>query len=103
HPDGLNFWRSFKWRMPVASHKAIHNEGLKGDDRDDKGMYTYGEKEIWYLHSIESKNMVACFYTSDRLDGKQVKGEDGGITSSSGDFKLKKLDSIRVFTKAEFL
>lgn len=101
HPQGANLWYPYRWRMPVAQDKAIHNEGLKSDDRDDKGMYTYGEKELWYLHSIESKNMVACFYTSNRNDGKQVKDENGGLSNTNS--RLKKLDSIRVFTKAEFL
>lgn len=101
HPDGANYWYPHRWRMPAAANKAVYNEGLRADAEDDKGMYTYGEKELWYLHSIESKNMVACFYTSNRDDGRQVLGENGGLSASAN--RLRKLDSIRVFTKAEFL
>jgi hypothetical protein len=45
-----------------------YNQGLKTDYRDDKGNYVYGEKELWYLHSIESKTMIATFEVEDRLD-----------------------------------
>jgi hypothetical protein len=93
-------WNPFKWRMPVQANTANYNEGLKADKMDDKGLYTYGEKELWYLHSIESKNMVATFRVSERSDGKQVIGENGGIDVSSPG--LKKLDRIDLYTKADF-
>ncbi len=96
---GLNYWHNFKWRMPAEADKANYNEGLKADSRDDKGLYTYGEKELWYLHSIESKNMVATFHVSDRNDGKQVNGENGGIANGSGQ---KKLVKINLYTKADY-
>ncbi|NCT73505.1 MAG: hypothetical protein GXC78_03165 [Chitinophagaceae bacterium] len=95
------YWFPFRWRMPVEANKASYNEGLKSDDRDDKGMYTYGEKELWYVHSIESKNMVATFHISGRNDGKQVLNENGGVSASP--LRLQKLDSIRVFTKADLI
>lgn len=92
-------WPLYKWRMPADS--ANYNEGLKSDDRDDKGLYTYGEKELWYLHSVESKNIVATFRISDREDGKSVRNEHGGPYNSTQ--KLKKLDRIDFYTKADFL
>jgi len=98
---GKQFWYPFRWRMPIDENKARYNEGLKADAKDDKGMYTYGEKELWYLHSIESKNMVANFYTSARQDGTQVKGENGGLSTS--DHRQRKLDSIHLYSKAEYL
>lgn len=100
-PNGRPYWFPFRWRTPVEANKASYNEGLKADNRDDKGMYTYGEKELWYMHSIESKNMVAAFYISNRDDGRQVLGENGGASASL--LRLQKLDSIRVFTKADLL
>lgn len=96
-----NYWAPFKWRMPLEQNKANFNEGLKTDNKDNKGLYTYGEKELWYLHSIESKNMVATFRTSARDDGKQSIGENGG--ASTADSALRKLDRIDLYTKAEFL
>ncbi|HEU4553604.1 MAG TPA: DUF5977 domain-containing protein [Chitinophaga sp.] len=86
----------YKWRTPY-SDKAGYNEGLKTDNRDDKGNYVYGEKELWYLNTIESKNMIATFTVSDRedlyeidRDGKKQKGP------------AKKLDEINLYTKADF-
>jgi hypothetical protein len=94
-----NYWEAFKWRIPADANKANYNEGLRADSKDDKAMYTYGEKELWYLHSIESKNMVATFHTSSRDDGWQV-GENGGNTGSA---RQRKLDKINLYTKADFL
>ena len=47
------------------------------DPTDDKANYIYGEKEIWYAHSIESKTMVAQFILKDRHDGFGVKDSNG--------------------------
>lgn len=101
-PKG-NYWNAYKWRMPFELNSANFNEGLKSDREDNKALYTYGEKEIWYLHSIESKNMVATFRTSDRADGKQVVGEQGGRSTNPLDASQKKLDRIDLYTKADFL
>lgn len=93
-------YTNYKWRTPFGkgSHQANYDEGLKSDIYDDRGNYIYGEKELWYVHSIESKNYVACFYTSRRDDACQVLGEDGGIDTSASFYKL---DSIKLFTKEE--
>lgn len=96
-----HYWKPYAWRSPMAENTATFNEGLKADKRDDKGMFTYGEKELWYLHSIESKNMVATFRISDRSDGAPVAGENGGV--SVGTPGMKQLDRIDIYTKAEYL
>lgn len=101
----INYSRTntnYKWRTPYGkgTRQANHDEGLKSDVYDDRGNYIYGEKELWYVHSIESKNYVACFYTSRRADGCQVMNEDGGRDTSASFYKL---DSIKLFTKAELL
>lgn len=88
----------FKWRAPLDS--ASYQEGMKSSDRDDKGSYVYGEKEVWYLHSVESRNMIAQFILSDRNDGLGVIGVDGGVDAAN---KLKKLDRIDLFSKADLL
>lgn len=89
----------YKWRTPY-NNKATFNEGLKSDFDDDKGSYVYGEKELWYLNSIVSKNMVATFKVSDRADLLPIT-EDGRKTTGS---RLpKKLDEINLYTKADFL
>jgi hypothetical protein len=89
----------FGWRAPYVD-SASYNEGLRTDGRDDKGSYTYGEKEMWYLHSIESKNMIAAFIVSDRKDMLAINR--AGIKDNVSHY-AKKLDSIKLFTKAAFL
>lgn len=90
---------SFKWRTPIGASSANFNEGLKSDASDDKGSYIYGEKEIWYLSSIETKNYVAVFTLSDRLDGLGVADTNGSVYSSA---KLKKVDAITLYSKPEY-
>jgi len=91
----------YQWRTPYQH--ARYSEGSKaktGSIADDKGSYVYGKKEIWYLHSIETRTMLARFHTSDRLDGRQVLNEDGG---QSSDNLLQKLDRVDLFSKSELL
>lgn len=92
----------YRWRVPFSktSNVANMNENFRSDLLDDHGVYIYGEKELWYAHSIETKNYVACFYTSNRLDGFGVLNENGGIDESKA---LQKLDSILLFSKEELL
>lgn len=91
---------NYKWRVPVESYKAVYNEGLKSLASDDMANYSYGEKELKYLEKIESKTHVAIFHTSNRSDGRGVKGETGGVNSSSA--SMKQLDKITLYTKAEY-
>lgn len=91
---------SYKWRIPSPLNKASYHEGLKSTTADDKASYVYGEKEIWYPYSIESRTMVARFYTSERVDGLGVVDENGQPTASQN---LLKLDSIAVFSKSDLL
>lgn len=97
---GSNSWYTQKWRTPIEDSTAHYNQGLKTDNADDKGLYTYGEKELWYTHSIETKNMYVTFVLSERNDGKQVKNEKGGIDPNNGQRKLTRID---LYTKASFL
>nr|WP_295877187.1 DUF5977 domain-containing protein [uncultured Chitinophaga sp.] len=85
-----------QWRSP-NSDKASYQEGLKTDYRDDKGSYVAGKKELWYLNSVESKNMIAVFTLEDRQDLKQISPT--GVRSAS---KAKRLKQIDLYTKAEF-
>lgn len=89
---------NYRWRAPYAFEKAHYNEGFNIDNKDDKGSYTYGIKEVWYVSSIESKTMIAFFETSERKDGMGVTDERGG----RGGVKLKKLDKIKIYSKADW-
>ena len=91
----------FDWRVPYQKDTANYNEGLKTYNRDDKGTYLYGKKEVWYLNSIESKTMIAVFkIKNDRLDGKAVMDENGGYNTAKG---LRRLDEIDLYTKADLI
>jgi hypothetical protein len=88
----------YKWRIPAGDATANYSEGLKTDDRDDKGSYVYGEKELWYVHSIESKNMIATFKLSKREDMFAI--DENGVRLP--DSLTRKLDEINLYTKADF-
>jgi hypothetical protein len=90
----------YNWRTPFAfgPDTANYNEGFLSDAMDDKANYVYGQKEIWYLHSIESKTMVAHFITGDRDDALGVQNSRGALDATH---KLKYLKEIRLYSKSD--
>jgi hypothetical protein len=92
----------YKWRTPSAfgPDTANYNEGFLSDRMDDKANYVYGTKEVWYLHSIESKAMVAHFITEDRIDGLGVTGSSGAVDTT---LRLKRLKEIRLYSKSDLI
>lgn len=88
----------FEWRAPY-NDSANYSEGLKTYNRDDKAHYISGKKEMWYLHSIESKTMVATF-TLQRREDLQAISESGVKSNSNKTFCLKQID---LYSKADFL
>jgi hypothetical protein len=90
--------QDYKWRAPFDS--ANYNEGFLSDTKDDKANYVYGEKETWYMHSIESKTMIAQFILEDRADGLGVVNDAGGINTA---VKLKRLKEIRLYSKSDLI
>jgi hypothetical protein len=92
-----------KWRTPrnnVTAKTAHFNEGLRTEKRDNKATISYGEREVWYLNSIESKAMVAIFKTDNRDDGKGVIDTVDGRANGSEQAN-KKLTRIDLYMKAE--
>ncbi|MDP2388375.1 MAG: hypothetical protein Q8M29_18525 [Bacteroidota bacterium] len=88
---------NYDWRVPYQANSANLNEGLLSDARDNKANYTYGEKEIWLMHSIETKNFIAEFTTSPRKDGVSANGLAGGL----GGAWSYKLDKIVLYSKED--
>ncbi|PKP04004.1 MAG: hypothetical protein CVU11_06495 [Bacteroidetes bacterium HGW-Bacteroidetes-6] len=85
----------YKWRIPFTD--ANYSPGYYSKDGDDKATYMYGEKELYYINSIETKTHIAVFYISDRKDARGVDLEKStGIDASN---KPQKLDSIALFSK----
>jgi hypothetical protein len=94
------YTNTYKWRAPYAANTANFNEGFLSDPKDDKANFVYGQKEIWYLQSIESKTMIAIFTLSAREDGLGVLGNAGGMNNQ---LKLQKLDKITLYSKADWI
>jgi hypothetical protein len=89
----------YRWRAPYTQDSVTLNEGLKTDNRDDKGNYVYGEKELWYMHSIASKTMVATFVLENRND--QLAIDERGVKYNDG--TSKRLKEINLYSKADFI
>jgi hypothetical protein len=109
--DDYGYWVKFNyekksddyhWRVPYA--EAVFNPGSVDNKNDDKGSILYGEKELFYLSSIETKTHIAVFSLSPRQDGFEshdfVKGQLPGIKRAAG--YMHKLDKISLYTKREF-
>ena len=91
----------FKWRAPYQG--AIVNRGLLADCDDDKGSIVYGEKELWYISSIESKTKIAYFITKERNDAIGVDDWlHGGLPANFTNVqKQRYLAEIRLYSKAD--
>lgn len=94
---------NYKWRNPCSNtaNQALSEPQWRSDPNDDKGVYIYGEKELWYPHSIETKNYVAEFYTSARDDARGVDGEHGSADNSNSNNIAYKLDKIVLYSKKD--
>lgn len=92
---------SYPWRTPFTAEKnsAFYNPGIGIDEFDDRGSYVYGDKELWYLHSIETKNYIAVFFTENRDDGYCAKDENG----ERGTTQSKLLRKIALYVKSDLL
>lgn len=92
---------NYQWRSPISGVGfANYEEGFHTDDKDDKGHYSFGEKELWYQKSIQSKNHIAVFHTSMREDGHSVDS-DGAIINNGS--VMMKLDSISLYSLPDYL
>jgi hypothetical protein len=90
-----------KWRTPhgSGSNTGIFNAGSRTNAKDDKASITYGERESWYMHSIESKTMVALFTLEDRKDAKGPVNINGGRANDTN--AAKRLKKIDLYSKAD--
>jgi hypothetical protein len=88
---------NYRWRTPYQN--ASLNKGQLADPDDDKGSIVYGERELWYINSIESKTKVAYFILEDRRDGLGVLNWNGGGKDPGN--TQKRLKEIRLYSKAD--
>ncbi len=91
---------NYDWRVPYTSGKASLSEGLKSLASDDMGHYIYGEKELFYLETMESRTHIAVFHKSIRADGYGAEPLQGGFGPSAASLKL---DSISLYTMADYI
>ena len=91
----------FKWRTPFSKEggEGSYSQGMLESGDDDKANYVYGEKEVWYLHSIETRTHVAEFHLKDREDARGVVDRHGAI----GGQKQKYVDKIVLYSKPDKL
>jgi hypothetical protein len=90
---------NYRWRSPYQVFKANYQPGLRSTHKDDRGNIMYGSKEIWMMHSIETKNYIAVFELEDRDDAHGAN--DSANVNSGDDGKLKRLKSIKLFARNE--
>lgn len=89
---------NYNWRSPYF--KASYDQGFHSNDKDDKAAYSFGEKEVYYMNSIETKTHIAEFGISSRKDGFGAAQEENLTTTSYGQAQ-RKLDEIRLYSKAD--
>ena len=92
-----NNW--YRWRSPYKG--LLFKRNNVSDTRDDVGYFTSGEKEMYYLESIETKTHIAVFTTSERSDGLEAPPNNNAHknTYSFTPKKLQQLDKIELHAK----
>lgn len=108
--DDLGYWVDFKyqktsdayhWRAPYED--AIYMAGTN-QDFDDKGSYSKGTKELFYLKEVRTKTHVAIYNLADRDDALEAASTPNGGRPSpvSTAERMKKLQSIKLYTIDEY-
>lgn len=99
---------AFPWRTPAkavpdglpsgmaSDGVARLSKGSLSNNTDDKASYTYGEKEVYHLRTIESRNLIAVFHLNDddsspRKDAMGVN-ENGSTATGKRSRYLKRID-----------
>lgn len=94
--NDVNGGQNYKWRHPYTD--GVYHPGYYSDKKDDRLSYEYGEKEIYFLNSIETKTHIAEFHLSERLDAHGVSTEFQTESSPLGK-GLRKLEKISMYSK----
>lgn len=93
----------FHYRTPYNG--LIANWNNLADNTDEWGSVSRGDKEIYFLKSIETKSHIAKFITSDREDGLDANGDLQASSAGNvkGTRRLKKLDRIELYSKKDLV
>ena len=95
---------NYNWRFPFSGANFVEGDGTT--ERDDVGVYSYGEREQWYLKTAETKTHIADFTISERKDNAGAYAELGVNASIGGNdvgASSYKLDRIDLYTKKEYV
>lgn len=109
----------YRWRIPYGDtapatrNTTLLNQGTRATAFDDMASFSIGSKEIWYAHSMESKNYVVEFYLSKREDALDSRNKvirpdhPNTIAQYASDkdsfSRMMRLDSIKYFSKHDRL
>lgn len=96
--SSVNWWH---WRIPYNG--LLYHKNEIYNQRDDRGSVSWGEKELYYLESIETKTHIAEFVTSEREDERDAADNEAAALSATaqGDNKPQQLDKIVLYAKDE--
>lgn len=92
----------YRYRTPYAGFEYSRNS--LSDKKDDIGVYSEGEKEVYYLERIETKTHVAIFEMSERADG--IDADHNRLNASEnagakGTKRMLKLDKISLYARKD--
>ncbi|AEA42442.1 hypothetical protein [Fluviicola taffensis] len=90
-----------KWRTPIEENSGYYNIGMRTDKTDDKASFVYGEKDLFYMYKIETKNYIAIFQTEARLDAHSASGRHGGLDAATGN-AMQQLNSITLYSRRDY-
>ncbi len=85
-------YTDYYWRSNNDPNAAIADKGYMADKGDGKAFFSEGKKEVWYIHSVQSKKEEARFYYTSRTDAYDLKQPSRA---------LQRLDSILIFSRPE--
>jgi hypothetical protein len=95
----VKLYSNYHWRMPYRG--LYYNPGNLADPIDDMGNFSSGQREVYYLKSIETATHKAVFELSNRSDALESQwvceaGEREGFYAGKS---LQKLDKITLYVK----
>ncbi len=92
----------YHWRSPYSGMNYSRNQ--LSEPKDDMGSYSEGDKELYYLESIETKTHIAIFERStSRSDAKPavnspIVSSNSRAVNTAG-APMQRLDAIVVYAK----
>jgi hypothetical protein len=90
----------YYWRAPYKG--LTYSRGSHSDPQDDTGGFSDGERESYYLKTIETKTHVAVFYTTARSDSKAAPSSAFKSSATIPAQSYERLDKICLYPISDF-